>query len=162
MENLIKSKNLGRLIVFVSLIVMLGCKSYYKVEQISILYSPEEINTFISSENSSLNDLSKVPIEINKALVKNGTQLTIDTLSFNSKKHNALLKKYSKSSSSNTGYFIIISNERGKNIPECILYRIDRRTIKFTYYTLPSPLSDWESIKPFLVPDNGILRIGVD
>src|SRR3954466_9819069 len=108
MENRLKNKSLLCFIVLFNLSFMLGCKTMYKVEQNLTLYSPEQINSFISGETLSSNDLSEVSRDINKALLKDGTNLTIDTLSFNSHNHNALLKKYSKSGDSKTGYFVII------------------------------------------------------
>lgn len=146
------------IIIFV-LIVSYGCGTY-KINKSSVFYGKEQIDKIMES-NFTSSELNKVPIKLRAALSKDFVRLTSDSVAiFTSGNNNVLFKLFGENKRKDSGYFVVNTNERGTQEYVCILYVIKDRRITFSHYKLPKLIIDDRVLKSYLIPDNGVLRLG--
>jgi hypothetical protein len=132
------------------------------MEQSSILYNHEIIEKFVEEIHFSSTHPNDIPKKVLKALLGNGTSIVTDTLPLKNRTPYNILICFGENNRNDKGYLIVKSYYR--NIPEnrCILYLIKNNSISFTYYRTPETCDNWNCIKPYLIHNNYILRIGGD
>lgn len=146
-------------IITLVLIVLHGCGTY-KVNKSSVFYSSEQVDKIMEKGFTS-SDLSNLPVTINTALSKDFIRLTSDSIAaFANSNYNTLFKAFGENKHKDSGYLVVKTNERGTQEYVCILYVIKGKQITFSHYKLPKLITDSEALKLYLVPDNGILRLG--